>query len=101
MSEAAVPCPRCGAAMRAETVNTALWLEDRLFVVQDIPAQVCGTCVEQFYDEHTTEALRRLTESGFTSARPTREITVPIFSLEGLIVRPAQSPDSEDVVVDY
>ncbi len=87
--------------MRAETVKTAIWLDIRLFVVEDIPAQVCGACMEQFYDEDTTEALRRLTEGGFTSALPTREVAVPIFSLEGLIVRPVPSPDPEGVVVDY
>lgn len=76
------PCPRCGEAMAAATVKTAIWREERLFVVEDIPAQVCGGCMEQFYDEETTDKLRRLTEDGFASATPKREIVVPIFSLE-------------------
>lgn len=87
--------------MHAETVKTAIWRDDRLFVVEDIPAQVCGACMEQFYDEPTTEALRRLTESGFPSAEATRELVVPIFSLEGRILRPAASPNEEDVFIDY
>lgn len=96
-----VPCPKCGAAMRADAVRTAIWIDERLFIVEDIPAQVCGACLEQFYDEDTTEVLRRLTESGFTSAQPTREIAVPIFSLAGLIVRPALAPENEGAVTDY
>ena len=48
-----VPCPRCGGDMREETVKTAIWRDERLFVVEDIPAQVCGSCMEQFYDDET------------------------------------------------
>jgi YgiT-type zinc finger domain-containing protein len=94
-----VPCPRCGQGLRAEVVKTAIWRGDRLFVVEDIPAQVCGSCMEQFYDEATTEALRRLTGEGFASATATRELLVPIFSLEGHILR--GTPSSEDVETDY
>lgn len=94
-----VACPRCGAAMRADTVRTAIWMHERLVVVEDIPAQVCDGCLEQFYDDDTTDALRRLTEEGFASATPKREVVVPIFSLEGRIVR--RTPSEEDLYVDY
>ena len=72
--------------MRADTVRTAIWMQERLVVVEDIPAQVCDACMEQFYDDDTTDALRRLTEEGFASATPKRELLVPIFSLEGRII---------------
>jgi YgiT-type zinc finger domain-containing protein len=77
----AVECPRCGESMRAATVKTAIWRDERLFVVEDIPAQVCDSCLEQFYDEETTEALRRLTAESFSSLKPKKEVLVPIFSL--------------------
>ena len=57
------------------------------FLVEDIPALVCDSCMEQFYDEETTEALRRLTEAASSSLEPEREIVVPVFSLEGRIRR--------------
>jgi YgiT-type zinc finger domain-containing protein len=94
-----VPCPRCGQAMRPATVKTAIWREDRVFLVEDIPAQVCDSCMEQFYDEETTDALRRLTEEGFSSVEPKTEILVPIFSLEGRIRRRALP--EEEVPADY
>jgi YgiT-type zinc finger domain-containing protein len=68
--------------MAPSTVKTAIWRDDRLFVVEDIPARVCGGCMEQFYDEETTDRLRRMTEEGFASVVPKREVVVPIFSLE-------------------
>lgn len=94
-----VPCPRCGQALRAGTVKTAIWREERMFLVEDIPAQVCDSCIEQFYDEETTDALRRLTEEGFSSLVPKREVLVPVFSLEGQIRRSA-SPE-EEAYADY
>ncbi len=92
-----VACPRCGETMRSAVVKTAIWRDDRLFVVEDIPAQVCDSCREQFYDEETTEALRRLTEES-SSLKPEKEVLVPIFSLEGRIVR---TPSSKEASSDY
>jgi YgiT-type zinc finger domain-containing protein len=68
--------------MRPAVVKTAIWEGERVFLVEDIPAQVCDSCLEQFYDDETTDALRRLTEDGFPGARAKREILVPVFSLE-------------------
>ena len=85
--------------MRQATVRTAVWRAERVFLVEDIPAQVCDSCMEQFYDEETTETLRRLTENGFSSLEPKREIVVPVFSLDGQIVR--RPPSQEEVWSDY
>jgi YgiT-type zinc finger domain-containing protein len=85
--------------MHPETVKTAIWRGDRLIVVEDIPAEVCDACMEQFYDEDTTEALRRLTTEAFSSASAKREVVVPIYSLEGHIVRrtpPADGFEPDD-----
>jgi YgiT-type zinc finger domain-containing protein len=100
VTDEVVSCPRCDQPMRPATVKTAIWRDDRLFVVEDIPAQVCDSCMDQFYDDDTTEALRRLTEQGFSSIQPEREDLVPIFSLKGQIRRRASS-DSDEPYVEY
>ena len=99
MADEVVSCPRCEQAMRWANVKTAIWRDDRLFVVEDIPAQVCDSCMDQFYDDDTTEVLRRLTEEGFSSIQPEREAVVPIFSLKGRISR--RAPASDEPHVDY
>jgi YgiT-type zinc finger domain-containing protein len=71
--------------MRAATVKTAIWQDERLFVVEDVPAMVCDRCVEQFYDDLVTDTLRTLTERAFTSETPDREVVVPVFSLAARI----------------
>ena len=92
---AAAPCPRCGGALAATTVRTTIWQGDRVAIVEDIPAHVCETCLEQFYDDAVSEALRRLSEDGFPAAKADREITVPVFSLSGRIQsRPVLADDT-------
>jgi len=80
-----VPCPHCDRDMRSAIVKTAIWHNERLFVVEDIPAYICDSCVEQYYDPVATDILRTWTEEGFASAEATKEILVPIFSLAGKI----------------
>ena len=79
-------------------VRTAIWQSDRLAIVEDIPAHVCSTCMEQFYDDDVSDALRRLTEEGFPADAAAKEITVPVFSLEGRIRKRKALP--EDSYVD-
>lgn len=90
-SAESVPCPHCDKAMRSDVVKTAIWTRGLLFVVEDIRAQVCDSCVEQFYDEETTDALRRLTEEGFPLAEAERQILVPVFSLKGRLPKTTAS----------
>ena len=45
-------CTNCGGAdVRRADVRSAFWHDDRLVVVEDIPALLCGACGEQFYDD--------------------------------------------------
>jgi YgiT-type zinc finger domain-containing protein len=98
MDKPAGACPRCSGALSATTVRTTIWQGDRVAIVEDIPAHVCGECLEQFYDDAVSEALRRLAEDGFPAAQADREITVPVFSLNGRILTRPVLPD--DTYID-
>lgn len=89
-------CPRCGTRMRPATVRTDIWQGDRLSIVEDIPAMMCDTCVEQYYNEDVTDALRRLAEDNFPPAEMKRELLVPVFSLTGRIKTRVAPPDYDD-----
>jgi YgiT-type zinc finger domain-containing protein len=93
----ASPCPRCGEPLLATTVRTAVWQGDAVTIVEDIPAHVCAGCMEQFYDDSVSDALRRLAEEGFPSGEATRQMTVPVFSLTGRIRRRVVLPDDSFV----
>jgi YgiT-type zinc finger domain-containing protein len=84
--------------MAAATVRTTFWHDDRPAIVEDIPALVCSTCMEQFYDDDVSDALRRLAEEGFPAGAAQKEIVVPVFSLKERIRRRVPLP--EDSYVD-
>lgn len=62
-------------------------------VVEDVPAGVCKTCVEQFYDDDVSDALRRLAEDRFPERLAVREQVVPVFSLKGRVRRRRVLPE--------
>ena len=74
-------CASCGSAsLRASQVRSAFWQDDRLVVVEDIPALVCGACAEQFYDDATVVGLDLLRGEGFPAEKARAELRVPVFS---------------------
>ena len=82
----------------ATTVRTVIWRDDAVVIVEDIPAIVCQECLEQFYSEDVSDALRRLMEEGFPAEAVTRRIDVPVFSLQHRVRARAPLPD--DVQLD-
>lgn len=81
-------------------MRTAIWQGDDLAVVEDVPARFCQECVEQYYDDDVTDALRVLNETGFPEAEAKEMIEVPVFSLKGRI-RKRGAPTPPEDVVDY
>ena len=84
--------------MTVKTMRTAIWHADRVAIVEDIPAHVCSACMEQFYDEDVSDALRTLMENGFPAEAAVKEISVPVFSLKGRIRKRQEL--AEDVYVE-
>lgn len=75
-------CTQCGSNdIRGDLVRSAFWHEDRLVVVEDIPAAVCANCHEQFYDDATVMRLDLLRGDGFPAGSAVRELRVPVFSM--------------------
>ena len=79
--QSSVTCTNCGSAnVRMSHVRSAFWQDDRLVVVEDIPALVCGACAEQFYDDTTVIGLDLLRSEGFPAEKARVELRVPVFS---------------------
>jgi YgiT-type zinc finger domain-containing protein len=74
-------CKYCQSHTREEVAKSALWTDQGLVVIEDIPARVCRECKEQFYDETTTWKIEQLVEQGFPREKANRQISVPVFSL--------------------
>jgi YgiT-type zinc finger domain-containing protein len=79
--ESSVTCANCGSAdVHMGQVRSAFWQDDRLVVVEGIPALVCGACAEQFYDDSTVVGLDLLRGDGFPPEDARAELRVPVFS---------------------
>jgi YgiT-type zinc finger domain-containing protein len=75
-------CPICESTnVRCAQVRSAFWHDDRLVVIEDVPALVCNTCGEQFYDDAAVLLIDRMRASGFPPEDAVRELRVPVFAL--------------------
>lgn len=75
-------CSQCGSSdLATTTIRSAFWEGDRLVVIEDIPAIVCGSCGEQHYDDTTVVLIDLLRGDGFPVEKARRQISVPVFSL--------------------
>jgi YgiT-type zinc finger domain-containing protein len=75
------PCPACESAdTRHAFVRSAFWHNDRLVVIEDVPALVCNTCGEQFYDDATVLLIDRMRANGFPAEDAVGELRVPVFT---------------------
>lgn len=76
-------CANCGSAsVSLRHVRSAFWQDDRLVVVQNIPALVCGSCAEQSYDDTTVIKLDLLRSKGFPVEQAQAELRVPVFAFD-------------------
>lgn len=91
-------CPRCAGPLADALVRTVIWQGESALIVEDIPAHVCGACMEQFYDDHVSDALRRLAEQSASPSQADRVMAVPVFSLKARLAQIQPLP--EDVLVD-
>ncbi|HJV60942.1 MAG TPA: YgiT-type zinc finger protein [Albitalea sp.] len=76
----AFACTGCGSAdVHAQRVRSAFWHDERLVVIDGIPALVCRRCGEQFFDDATAIGLDLLRGNGFPPEAAVGTIEVPVF----------------------
>jgi len=76
-------CPQCGhSSLAQQLVKSAFWHSERLVVVDNIPALVCGRCGERFYDDATVTTLDIMQGGGFPPGDAMALISVPVYSFD-------------------
>jgi YgiT-type zinc finger domain-containing protein len=81
-SAEALICRRCGEGeLQSMMTRSAFWDNDRLVVIEDVPALVCASCQEQHYSDETVVRLDLLRGQGFPDALALRHMNVPVFRL--------------------
>jgi len=85
--QSSAACPGCGSSdIGMAEVRSAFFHDDRLVVVEDIPALVCAGCKTQFYDDRTVVVLDLLRGDGFPAEFARDEICVPVFSFRDRLI---------------
>lgn len=75
MNQEATRCSVCGAVVRQETIIYTQILDDKVYIVTGVPAEVCSQCGEQYLSPDTADALQSVIEG--REAPETRQ--VPVF----------------------
>lgn len=57
-------CEFCGGQTAKRKVRKVHWLGGRLYIVDDVEAEVCQECGERYYHATTLDAIDQVLESG-------------------------------------
>lgn len=69
-----------------------LWKGNALIVVEDIPALVCQSCGERYFEDETAMALDMMRGGRGTQGEPLRTMRVPVYSYAAPAAPPAPGP---------
>ena len=76
MKNLPVTCDVCGGVMTEVMVTYTIQLDDKLVVVEHVPAKVCDQCGERLYSPETVE---RLQKTVWEQRPPSRMLQTPVF----------------------
>ena len=71
-----VTCDLCGGVMTEDLITYTIQMDDRVVVVEHVPAKVCGQCGERLYAPETVE---RLQGTVWGKQLPARMLQTPVF----------------------
>lgn len=69
-------CEFCGGETLAKRVRKTHWYRSKLYLVEDVEAQVCRECGERYYHATTLDAIDRMLESGKLKVREQLNVQV-------------------------
>ena len=53
-------CPLCGGGMHDGTTAAPFFINDRVIVIKDVPAEVCGDCGEAYMKSSVVDRVETL-----------------------------------------
>lgn len=81
MESSFMTCTSCGGEdVHRTEIRSAFWHDDRLVVVEDIPALRCDGCGEQFFDDTAVMVLDLMRGNGFQEDKARTTVTAAVFS---------------------
>lgn len=75
-------CQVCSGKMKVKRINHDLWLGKKLFVIKDVPAEVCEQCGETVFTPQVTD---RILSTVKFSKNQRQRMQVPVLTLKHAI----------------
>ena len=69
-------CDICQGRVTDQRVKFTVELDDKLVVVENVPAKVCGQCGERLFSPDTVDKLQK---TAWEQNNPVRVIETPVF----------------------
>ena len=74
-------CPLCKGPLERKVISYTQPFEDRLYVVENVPAAVCQQCGEIVLDPSTAKKIQKLV----WSSQPKGTLELPVFDLAEVV----------------
>jgi YgiT-type zinc finger domain-containing protein len=78
-SKSVLQCKYCACDTNEDVIKAAFWTNIGLILIENIPAQLCEECGEQFFEEEITQRIQKVIKNPVAKAK--RQIRVPAYSL--------------------
>ncbi len=74
-------CSFCDGELENALVQHPYRWKGKIYIFENVPAQVCRQCGEKYFDAKVVEAMERAV---LQNAKPQRTVRVPVFSFSEL-----------------
>jgi YgiT-type zinc finger domain-containing protein len=75
-------CYFCKGKLVKKTIKHIHSWGEKLFLFEDVPAEVCRQCGEVYFSPDVLEAMDNITASGM---EPKTEVSIPVFSMSDTV----------------
>lgn len=73
-------CYFCQGKTKIKNIDVDFRWGDKLYVVEDVPVEVCIQCGERYYSAEISQKLDNLIKKGFQVPKPHKTMEVPVFN---------------------
>ena len=69
-------CEFCGGETRRKYVRKLHWFHEKLYIIENVAAEVCRECGERYYHATTLDAIDQMLTSGQLVVREQLQVAV-------------------------
>lgn len=73
-------CYFCGGETRMKKIDRDFRWGDKLFVIKDVPVEVCMRCGERYYSAKVSKKIDKIVQESSKTRKPKKIIEVPVFN---------------------